>query len=346
MKNFLVLLFASLLIIGCSTKKDQPVKTADKFAFDTTSIKTVPVDNPSKSVLLEYKFEKGKTYKYRLTTITSSKQIIKADTTLIQDVTQKLTYITKLKPVDVDKKGVMEIEFTFTNIKLDAEANGRKFLYESGVTKDSTEILKYADYESMVENPFTARINKKGELLELFRTDRMLTKLLDMQGYGDSLNTAQKKELKSNLEEGVLKPLLFQIFRKIPSHNVAKDSTWEFILPSSKFMVFLIQNTNTYKFNSLTKSGKDEIAFLTDGMKTKISGKNTFTEKGVTYKFNQPKTDANGKIYFNLTKGCIQKAKRNTKLSLFFTMNADTPTLKQKGSKDTKIENTYIVELL
>ena len=342
MKNALILLFTSLIIIGCNTNKNQPVKTIDKFAFDTTSIKTTPVDNPNKAVQLEYKLEKGKTYIYRLTTITKSNQTIKADTTLVQNVIQKLTYITNLKPIDVDNNGVMEIEFTFSNIKLDAEANGKRFMYESGVTKDSTEILKYADYASMIDNPFTVRVSKKGELLEIFRTDRMLTKLLDIQGYSDSLNTAQKNELKSNLEEGVLKPLLFQIFRRIPAHKVAKDSTWKFTLPSSKFMVFLIQNTNTYKFNSLAKMGNDEVAILVDGMQTKISGNNTFTEKGVTYKFDQPKTKAKGKIYFNLTKGCIQKAIRNTMLSLFFTMDANTPTLKQKGSKYTVIENSLM----
>lgn len=346
MKNVLIILFTSLIIFGCNTNKNLPVKTADKFAFDTTAIKTTPVYNPNKAVKLEYKLGKGKTYNYRLTTITNSKQTIKTDTTLVQDVLQKLTYIINLKPVDVDKNGVMEIRFTFTNIKLDAEANGNQFTYESGVTKDSAEILKYADYESMINNPFTLRINKKGELLEIFRTDRILTKLLDMQGYSDSLNATQNNELKNNLEEGVLKPLIFQLFRKIPTHKVAKDSTWAFTLPASKFMVFLMQNTNTYKFISIGKMGNDEIVFLKDGMRTKISGNNTFTEKGVTYKFDKPKTNANGEIYFNLTKGCLQKAKRSTSMNLFFTMDANTPKLKQKGSKNTVIENTYIVELL
>ena len=344
MKNILILLFTSLIILGCETNK-QPVKTADKFAFDTTAIKTVTVDNPMQAVQLEYKLKKGKTYKYRLTTITSSKQTIKADTTIVQDVTQKLSYLTNLRTIDVDKSGVMEIEITFTNIKLDAEANGNHFLYESGVTKDSAEVLKYADYEAMLENPFSIRLNKKGELLEIFRADRMLIKLLDLQGYLDSVSTQQKKELKTNLVEGVLKPLIFQIFRKLPTQKVAKDSTWEFTQPASRFMIFVMQNTNTYKFNSLTKMGNDIVAFLSDGMRTKITGDNTFTEKNVTYKFNKPETSAKGEIYFNLTKGCIQKAKRTTKLSMFFTMDAKTPTLKQKGSKKTVIENTYIVEL-
>lgn len=345
MKYILILLFTALTIVGCNTSK-QPVKKVDKFAFDTSTVKTSPSTEPNKSVLLEYKLEKGKDYKYRLTTITKSTQTLIADTTLVQDVTQILIYLANLRPVDVDKNGVMEIQFTFSNIKLEADANGNHFFYESGVTKDSSEILKYADYEAMINNPFTIRVNKKGEMLELFRADRMLTKLLDLQGYSDSLTAVEKSELKTNLIEGVLKPLVFQIFRKLPTHKVAKDSTWEFTQPASRFMVYVMQNTNTYKFNALVKIGDDEIAHLTDGMKTKISGKNTFTEKGVIYKFNKPKTNANGEIFFNLTKGCVQKAKRYTKLSLFFTMDAKTQTFTQKGSKDAVIENTYLVELL
>lgn len=345
MKYILILLFATLTLTACNSNK-QPVEKADKFAFDTSAVKTTPSAEPNKSVLLEYKLKKGKEYKYRLTTITRSTQTIKADTTMVQDVIQTLTYITNLKTVDVDKEGVMEISITFSNIKLVAEANGNHFLYESGVTKDSSEILKYADYESMLNNPFTIRVNKNGELLEIFRTDRMLTNLLDIQGYSDSLNSAQKKKLKNNLIEGVLKPLVFQMFRKLPTHKVAKDSTWEFKQPASRFMVFIMQNTNTFRVKSLANFGNDEVVQLIDGMKTEISGGNTFTEKGVTYKFDKPKTEANGVMFFNLTKGYVQKAKRHTRLSIFFTMDANTPTLKQKGSKEAVIDNTYILELL
>ena len=346
MKKFLILIFLSITIIGCSSNKEKPKTDTNKFAFDTTAINTTMVDNPNRSVELNYNLEKGKTYKYRLTTITKSVQTIKTDTTIVQDVIQKLTYLTNLKTVDVDKNGIMEIKFTFSNIKLDAEANGNYFIYESGVTKDSSEILKYADYEAMIDNPFTVRIDKKGNLQEIFRTDRMLNKLLDIQGYQDSLNAAQKNELKINLEEGVLKPLVFQIFRQLPEQKVAKDSSWEFPKAASRFMVFVMQNTNTYKVSSLSKFNSDELLLIEDGMRTNITGDNKFTENNVTYLFNKPTTEANGEMYFNLTKGLVQKGKRYTKLNLYFTMEAKNRNVIQKGSKDSVIENTYIVELL
>jgi len=346
MKKLFILIFLSVTIIGCDSKKENPKTPADKFAFDTTAINTTAVDNPDRLVDLSYKLEKGKTYKYRLTTITKSLQTIKTDTTIVQDVIQKLSYITNLKAVDVDKSGIMEIEFTFSNIKLDAQANGNYFIYESGVTKDSSEILKYADYEAMIDNPFTARIDKKGNLQEIFRTDRILNKLLEIQGYQDSLNTAQINELKVNLEEGVLKPLIFQVFRQLPAQNVAKDSTWEFPKPASRFMVFVMQNTNTFEVSSLSKFESDELVLIEDGMKTNITGDNKYSENNVTYLFNKPTTEANGKMYFNLTKGYVQKGKRYTKLNLYFTMEAKNGKLIQKGSKDSVIENTYIVEKL
>jgi len=346
MKKFLILIFLSITIIGCSSNKEKPKTDTNKFAFDTTAINTTMVDNPNRSVELNYNLEKGKTYKYRLTTITKSVQTIKTDTTIVQDVIQKLTYLTNLKTVDVDKNGIMEIKFTFSNIKLDAQANGNYFIYESGVTKDSSEILKYADYEAMIENPFTTRIDKKGNLLEIFRTDRMLNKLLEIQGYKDSLNTAQINELKINLEEGVIKPLIFQIFRQLPAQQVAKDSTWEFPKPASRFMVFVMQNTNTFKVSSLSKLDSDELLLIEDGMKTNITGDNKYTENNASYLFKKPTTEANGKMYFNLTKGYVQKGKRYTKLNLYFTMEAKNGKLIQKGSKDSVIENTYIVELM
>jgi len=47
-----------------------------------------------------------------------------------------------------------------------------------------------------------------------------------------------------------------------------------------------------------------------------------------------------------LTKGLVQKGKRYTKLNLYFTMEAKNGNVTQKGSKDSVIENTYIVEML
>ena len=91
---------------------------------------------------------------------------------------------------------------------------------------------------------------------------------------------------------------------------------------------------------------EDKVAVINASLETKITGNNKVTEQGFTYEFKKPETEASGKIYFNVDKGCIQKARVKTKLVISYTMEGDTPAGKQKGSRSEVLEYTNIVELL
>ncbi|MHB1687180.1 MAG: DUF6263 family protein [Ignavibacteriaceae bacterium] len=347
MKYVFGFIIFSMLIFGCSKKTDQPAPvTAASFAFDSTDIKTIPVSNPNESFSIRYNFEKGKDYNYRLTSLSDDNQTIKADTTILQHVTQNVTYLLTLTLSNVDKDSVMEMSCNVTSIKLDANANGKKISYQSGLVKDSAEKAQFSEYEALIQNPFSIRITRYGEILEVFRADKIVTKFLELKGAPSTITADEKDALRKNIIEGALKPLLVQIFRQMPQNQVAKDSSWSFSQPPSQFLIYQLQNINDYKVLSLNKYNNDKLAVLDAGLKSIITGKDDFSNRGVNYKFKKPETSATGKIYFNLNKGCIQKSKTNTVVNIFYTMEMTGPKGKEKGSKTEVIKSSNIVELL
>ena len=348
MKYFAAVTLAFLLLAGCSKKNEQssPNNDTNKYQVDSSDIKATPINASNESFTLEYKFPKGKTYQYRLTTITHDDQTIKMDTTLHSNIVQNIIYLIDLTPVSVDKDGVIEFNLMFKSVKLNATANGKEFNYESETTTDSSEIKKYAEYKALTGSDMGLRVSKKGEILDVFRTDKVVNNFLGIKGYTDSVNVMQREQLKSNMIDGAIKPLLFQIFRMIPDHKMTTDSSWTFKQPPSQMMIFRIQNTNTYKITGLEQYGDNKLAVISAGLITDISGNNKVTQQGITYNFQKPATSAGGKLYFNLNDGCIQKAKTYTTVDISYSMEGKGPRGMQRGTKEEVIKNNYILERL
>jgi len=347
MKHLLILLSFTLIIAGCKKEADKPVDTKDLYATDTTEIKAVPLENQNELFYINYKLEKGEEYNYRLTNIAENSQTVNAnDTLLTQKVKQTLTYLIKLKVLDIDVDSIYEVAFNITSVKLEADANGQKFYYESSTSKDSMDRVRYSEYVSVLNNPFNVRVSKIGEVVEIYKADRIINEFVKLKGVADSISAAEKDYLKKDMIERALKPLVVQVFRQLPDKIMSKDSLWTNPQEPTKLMVFQVQNTSTYKVKSLELFNNDKIAVIDAGLKTNISGNNKVTERGTTYVFNKPVTFAEGKIYFNLTKGCVQKSKTNSRIQISYSMEVPTPKGLEKGKKSENVVNTNILELL
>jgi hypothetical protein len=347
MKNLVLLLFViSFLIAGCSKKEEKPIANKNQFVTDTSEIKTTPVSNPNESFALKYIYEKGKKYQYRISSLSSDIETMKAESTMTQTFKQNSIYILELNPLETDAEGTIEINVVVNSIKIDALVEGQKLTYESGTIKDSTERSKYAQYESLAKNPFSIRVSKTGEILEIMRVDKIINKFFEINTSAKGLNQEQKSRVKMNFTDGLIRPLFTQIFRTIPDHNIAKDSSWSIEQPPIEATVFKLDNKNIYKILSLEKLGDDKIAIIDGSTKTVITGNNKAVSQGVSYDFTKPVISATGKIYFDITKGIILKSKVFTKTSTHFKMEAPSPKGIRKGERWGTTENTYIAELL
>jgi hypothetical protein len=348
MKLILSLVLSGLIIYGCGEEKNgkQTVTEENLYKIDTTEIETSPVENPDQSFLMRYKMELNKDYKYKIASITNNSQTMKFDTTISQNVNQNMIYLIDVKPTEIDKDSVYEVVCVFNSIKLDATANNQIYSYQSGVTKDSADLVKFSNYEALINNPFSLRVDNIGNILEIYRTDKIISRYLDLQNLKDSVTADERNALREQISQGAIKPLLSQIFRKLPKESVAKDSSWTISQQPFPFLVFQLQNNYIYEIDALEEYNDEKVAVIDAGLHAKITGEPRVTEQGITYEFNKPSSEANGTIYFNIEEGYVIKSTVKSKTVVSFTMEGNTPEGRQKGTRNEVTEFTNIVELL
>jgi len=346
MKNLLILIITSLLIISCG-KNDKPVEKKLSDKPDTTGVLNVSKDDaPPTDVNLSYQLKKDNSYLYRLTSLSTTLQKVISDSTMTSSIKQSISYVFKMDVNEVESDNVMDIKINIQSVKLDATANGQKFKYESGTKLDSTERLRYIEYEAVLNNPFSIRLDSKGEILEVYRLEKIVNKFLSIQGVLDSVTAAQKKEFQTNIAETAIKPLLQQIFRILPAKNVGKDSVWTNQY-GTRLSVFDVTNIAKYKLKDFAKLDDDRLAVIDAGLEIISKGNNKVSERGVNYDFKKPEATGSGTIYFDITKGCVVKAKTTSKLKMSMTMQMpQSPRGPMKATRNDYVENTNILELL
>ena len=351
MKNILSIVLLSVVIfVSCQkekTNEDQKAPEEVASTFDSTALATTLVDdNEDQSFLFRYKFTPGESFKYRLTTISEREQSITTDSTISDNLSQTIIFIINFKTLSLDADSVAELECTFSSVNLKANANGIAVNYQSGAKMDSTERQKFPEYESLLNNTFSMRVGKQGEIIDIYKIDKIMNKFLSMRGLLDSLTAQDKVMAQQDLTNRSIKPLLAQIFREVPEQRMAKDSTWSYKRESLPIMVFQVDYENLYKVESLEMLGDEKLAVISGVVKTNVSGKQTHSERGISYKFNKPITTAGGKIYFNLNKGLIHKSRSQTNLQNSYTMEMPTPEGVQKASAKEVSSNINVIELL
>lgn len=345
MKNIFLLLFISLFVFGCGKKEEN--KPAASASDTSSALKTMTDDAPPKDLDMLYTLKKDQHLSYKLTSTSSQTQSVVTDTTLKQTARQTVSYIIDLDVKDVDNDNIMDIKATIKWAKLDGEANGQQVSYESGKLKDPKTIARFVDYEAVLDNPFFFRMSPKGEILEVYRVDKIVDKYLQIQGLKDSVNNEQKRQFQGNISEGALKPLIQQVFRTLPKNRVARDSTWHFDYPS-KMGVFDIQNIAQYKLINFEKMQNDnKLAVIEAGLKIVSKGKNKVSDRGVNYNFKNPEASGNGRIYFNFTKGCVQNSKTSTKMNMSVTVTTSQgPRGPMKAVRNDAMETTNSLQLI
>jgi outer membrane lipoprotein-sorting protein len=348
-KKLLVLVFISLVFFSCgekNNKEENALNDKEKYSFDSSDVKTEGVDNSGKPFLIEYKFKKGDKYTYRLTTISDNTQKIKVDTTITSLVNQEIVYLLDMNIKEADADGNYDAELLISSLKLDAKANGQSFSFEAGKDKDTTKIKQFGEFEALYKNPFNVRFSKKGELLEVYKADKILDKFLEIRGAKDTISAEEKSYVRQDLINSVLNPLVTQVIRKVPDKEVYKDSTWEMPQRPFPLMVYQINYINKYKLESVEKLKDDRIAVIDANISFTYTGNPKVKQGNVSYDFDKPKSQAGGKIFFDVDKGIQIKSRTNSRLEITYSMEANTPKGKQKGTRTDIVGNTNILELI
>ena len=348
LKYIMQLTVILLLLIACgkNTESDeQNLEESELKDADTTKLNTTAAENPDELFLMRYKFEKGKSFRYKMTVTSGSQQSMIIDSSVSQYLSQTSTYLINFTTIEVDSEDVAELECTIKSVKLNIDANGEKLSYYSA-NADSSSRLKFAEYEAYINNPFHVRVTNYGSILEIFKADKISNTFLTIRGLTDSVTVDEKIQIRDDLVKNILKPLLAQIIREVPEHKVRKDSSWTYSRTTLPILIFQVQYQNLYKIENLEMFNDEKLAVIDGTILTTVEGNTKYSEQGVNYDFDKPKSTAGGKIYFNLSKGLVQKSETQTRLENSFRMEMPSPQGMRKGSRYEIVTNKSILELL
>lgn len=341
MKKLIVLIsLIFLLAIGCEKKQLKVVPSKESKKIDTINIKPI-INNENISLL--YNLTHNTILKYKLNTYSKNTQILHLDSLISGYVTQNVTYFFDVKVKDKEKDGKLTLDIFCKEITASSESStGEKFQYDSkNPPTDSLGKIISKNFEILSGVNFSVRITPTGEILDIFRSDNILDKLL-MDAPRKPSNE-ERQQIKVDIEQGVLIPLVQQIFKILPDKSINVDSTWVQSYPS-QISVFELQNKAQYRVNRIFESNNKKLVEIFGTLNALPSGKTDYTEGNISYKFSKPKISGNSKIYYDLDKKCIRNAVSEVNLELAVNMN-------QKGNPKTykkidKIETKNTLTLL
>ena len=329
---------------GCGTKDEKQSNKPAVSSEELSNLKSV--DLKGQKISLKYKFEKGEKFRYKLITTTSTQQTVKADSLMKSTADQTLTYFFDIEVLEVDSDNSAELSINISQIIFDGLINGQKMHYDTKTNVSKDDKIKFVEFETVSNTPFRARVNQKGEILEVTRVDKMVDKMISIQPEMQKMTAEQKSALIKNIGEGELKPRTQLLFRELTSNDIGKDSTWQKSTPAT-LGVFKLENIITYKVNDFVKVGDDKAAKLSAVLSVKWTGDKKGTDNGVNYLFDDPKVSGGGTILFNIDKGKVTRGETTTNIEIGVQIDAKDSMKKTKRSirKDVSM-NKNIVELL
>ena len=355
MKNFLFTILIAIIaavFLNCSSETEEN-KKLDEAKVELNNTDSTDLQNNMNnedlrevSFHLAYKFKKGESFNYRLTTLSSTERDIVSDSVIIDRFEQKITRIINFEILSINKDSIAEIRCNISKVSVDVNLNNQKTFYQSGMTTDPSQLKKFIEHEGLLNNPFQIRITKYGEILEVYKVGDITNRYLELSGLKDSIRAEDKPLMVSEIKNQLLKPLVAQVLREFPVQELQIESTWEKTMEPASIMVFKIHYTDHFTVNKLEIADNDKLAVIIGKATALIEGEKEHTNNGVKYEFSDPLTDSNGKIFFNIDKGLVQKSNTTTNLKLSYRMEVPSPEGIKMGKSSESITNTNTLELL
>lgn len=341
MKHILIVIsVVFLFFIGCDQKREEP----EQNNTPNQSSSLTPQELTEQGVFLSYNLEKGDDFTYKFTSISEDKQVIKADTQMVQEIKETRTYLVNFKVQDREDSGVIEMQVLISSITLDALGNDQKISYQSGMPMDSIDQQRFGEYEVMVNTPFAIRVTPYGEVLEIFRADRITRKMIKQSGLQDSLTVQERQMYYLDVVENVLRPIVTQIFKNLPKTVVSVDSGWAVKQPPANMQLFSMVNTHTFKLKEFKAVNGENLAVIEAGL-IHNSQVNKEEAKKNNLTVQPPSFEGSGTLEFNLSRGLYQNTKTNTEFTLEFSSTMQGPRGYVKVVKTQITKNTNMLEL-
>lgn len=346
MKKTFVLILLSLFLISCSQKNESKEEKRVSEETEPDREKFAPAVLNAGSVFLAYKFKARNSFKYRLTSISSTDETIKGDTLLTNKFSQTADYIFDFTVKNKTNDSTFSLGVKISKINLISRYNDQTIQYKSDSIMTSENHRKFVEYESILNTPFEIILTRRGLIKEVKGLEKMADKLITSQNPSQQVTDEDRKKVIDYLKFAAITPLTQLIFRIMPEKKVAKESTWDEKY-SSNLGNFNIMNKITFKLLDFVKLGDGIGAKISASLSTSHSGDKKGSEQGINYEFDDPKMEGSGIIIFDVDTGLLHSSSTTTHLETKVKMEGKDSRQKTRSTIRTENStNKNIVELL
>ncbi len=345
MKNLILITFIFLFVFSCGKEEKKSGSENNTGSTQTTAKQTKPGEK-AELVLLRYKFNKGDKHKYKVKTSSQNIQTVISDTTLETKIEQNVEYRINLTVKKVEPDSSAEVRVFMSKITAGIDFNGQKIKYDSKMLYSKRERQQFLEYEALKKTPFYVKIDKMGKVTGATDIDKLFKNVLEIQQVPDTLSKQTKENMKKQLENITVIPLVQQLFKIIPDYKVGVDSIWQFSYPST-LGPFQINNIATYKLTGLIEEGNNRLAKIAASLNAEWKGENHINENGIDYKFSEPVITGGGSVLFDVTNGMVKKAETETGFTMEVTMKTQNPDSElKKGTRKDYNSTKNVIEKL
>ena len=265
---------------------------------------------------LKYGLTEGLTYTYKISTTSENSQSNGMET---QKMKVSISYTIELNPTEVDTNGETDLRVKFLNIKMNADVGGPQISYDSENPADSLKATspETAEYAIFKDATFSARINPQGEIIEIYRLDNLINKIL-----GENASTAGeeiKTQIKARMEMQV-SSMVQQVFQFLPSKTVKINSDWSKETAEKVDDEITSKTVFTYKLLDVKNIDSKDVAFIDANLVSEMDKRKSMQDKGTKYDFKKPEIFGKGEVQFNLENGLVLNRSLETNIHTGMTI--------------------------
>jgi hypothetical protein len=241
------ILATGAIMAGCASgaKVNQPVKEAEKVSeikIPQPEVKPAEeVKQVDNKISLQLKFQKGKTYNYKIIRETVSIGVIPMLGEQKSEMCQTIRFSEKVIDVDMNGTATLEMKYNSVQLKLDDPTYG-KIDFDSA---DPADVKELNESEESLQNdflktslviigkPITIKINNTGNILEVTGVQQIIDEVLgDDQMLKDNINIEKLNN--------AIKQLSY--FTYLPEQKVAINDSWARSIDISSLIMGMVKS--------------------------------------------------------------------------------------------------------
>jgi hypothetical protein len=332
-----LLVFALIIyVMGCGSKKDDKTSKNSQDSI-VASLITKDQATGKDKVQLKYIVNKGDKFSYKMVAKTSTSE--KSPATEGKEVKQdnEINYF-YTKEVDNVESGIITYRVAYDSIKITSSMGDQIVKYDSNVNDSVKTNPAFLQYNAVLHEPFYIRVSPTGEITDVYGLEKIHENLF--KAFGDTLKEEDKAQIKESFGKESIKEVLQQEYQMFPSQPVDVDSTW-IKSYNTQILFFDVVNSAQYTLKGIEDKEGRKIANIEANLVVEFLNKEV-KERGIKFNIEKSETSGNGKITFDLHRGCITNKETTTTLNLEMRMSAQGESAKSEQKVQTNLTITLL----